>query len=296
MNRRRGCGLPSATTRRERAASPMEAADLLAALPLEDRALWATAFYAGLRRGELRGLRWDDVDLGKGVISVRRSWDDMEGEVAPKSLKGTRTVRITALLRDHLTELRRAPDARASSSCSGLGGPAVHAELHPQAGGEGVGGGEREACREEARAARADRAARGRHTIRHLMFEAGRQPRAHRGLSVTALATMSRALPASFEGHEAEAAGSWTTTSHVPTAVAGSSNSKGARNSAASSTSEERAAFRDWLDRQPPNSSPGRATRSRITANAGTDSRKRTPINKPNGRRECLKCRTGSSA
>jgi integrase len=49
--------LPNGVGRRERAASPSEAAALLAALPQEDRALWATAFYAGLRRGELRGLR-----------------------------------------------------------------------------------------------------------------------------------------------------------------------------------------------------------------------------------------------
>jgi integrase len=34
--------------------------------------LWAVAFYAGLRRGELIGLRWSDVDLAAGVIHVRR--------------------------------------------------------------------------------------------------------------------------------------------------------------------------------------------------------------------------------
>ena len=83
-----------------------EAAALLAALPDADRALWATAFYAGLRRGELRGLRWDDVDLAAGIIHVRRGWDDTTGEVAPKSAKGTRTVPITALLRDDLARLK----------------------------------------------------------------------------------------------------------------------------------------------------------------------------------------------
>ena len=34
-----------------------EAARLLEALPAAERALWATAFYAGLCRGELRALR-----------------------------------------------------------------------------------------------------------------------------------------------------------------------------------------------------------------------------------------------
>ncbi len=47
-------GLPAPAGRRERIASPEEATRLLAALPPEDRALLATALYAGLRRGELR--------------------------------------------------------------------------------------------------------------------------------------------------------------------------------------------------------------------------------------------------
>jgi integrase len=106
INPTSGLRLPNGVGRRERAASPSEAADLLDALPLEDRALWATAFYAGLRRGELRGLRWDDVDLAGGIIAVRRSWDEYEGEISPKSEKSTRQVPITALLRDHLAELK----------------------------------------------------------------------------------------------------------------------------------------------------------------------------------------------
>jgi integrase len=31
--------------------------------------------YAGLRLGELRALRVDDLDLASGVISVERGWD-----------------------------------------------------------------------------------------------------------------------------------------------------------------------------------------------------------------------------
>jgi integrase len=59
--------------RRDRYASPEEAAVLIATVPERDRPLWATAMYAGLRRGELRALRWQDVDLASGVIRVRRS-------------------------------------------------------------------------------------------------------------------------------------------------------------------------------------------------------------------------------
>ena len=96
--------LPAANGRRERVATPAEAETLLAALPVEDRALWATAFYAGLRRGELRALRCSDVDLSGNVLHVSRSWDDAEGPVEPKSEKGTRTVPVASVLRRLLLE------------------------------------------------------------------------------------------------------------------------------------------------------------------------------------------------
>lgn len=94
--------LPSPGAARERVASPAEAAVLLAALPEEDRAVWATALYGGLRRGELRALRVEDVDLAAGVIRVVRGWDDVEGPIEPKSRKGTREVPVSATLREIL--------------------------------------------------------------------------------------------------------------------------------------------------------------------------------------------------
>jgi hypothetical protein len=51
---------------RERFASPDEAAKLIEAVPDADRAIWATAMYAGLRRGELQALHVKDVDLATG--------------------------------------------------------------------------------------------------------------------------------------------------------------------------------------------------------------------------------------
>lgn len=36
-------------------------------------ARWAIALSLGLRQGEVLGLRWEDVDLGRGIIKVRRS-------------------------------------------------------------------------------------------------------------------------------------------------------------------------------------------------------------------------------
>jgi integrase len=79
---------------------------LLTALPEPERALWATALYAGLRRGELRALQWGDVDLATGVIHVRRAMDIRGSIIAPKSAAGTRTMPIAKVLRTYLAAHR----------------------------------------------------------------------------------------------------------------------------------------------------------------------------------------------
>ena len=105
VNPTAGLELPAVRGSRDRIASPTEAKRLLEALD-QDRALWATAMYAGLRLGELRALDWDAVDLARGVIEVRRSWDAVEGPIEPKSRAGRRSVPVAAALRLHLAEDR----------------------------------------------------------------------------------------------------------------------------------------------------------------------------------------------
>lgn len=56
----------------------------MVALPVSDRPIWATAFYAGLRRGELQALQPSDVDLASSEITVNRSWDQYEPEAAKR--------------------------------------------------------------------------------------------------------------------------------------------------------------------------------------------------------------------
>jgi integrase len=97
-----GLSLPAVRGRRERVARPEEARALIAALPDGDRALWATALYAGLRRGELQALRWSDVDLDAGLIRVERSFDQKAGPIEPKSRSGRRRVPLVGTLRAEL--------------------------------------------------------------------------------------------------------------------------------------------------------------------------------------------------
>jgi len=110
-NPTKGLTLPAVRGRRDRIARPQEAAALIEALELADRAIYATALYAGLRRGELRGLRWKDVDFERSLIRVERAWDDRAGEIEPKSRAGRRRVPLAGPLRSVLAEhrLSRAP-------------------------------------------------------------------------------------------------------------------------------------------------------------------------------------------
>lgn len=105
FNPTEGIDVPTGKTQRpRRIVHPAEAAALLGALPSEDRPVWATAFYAGLRRGELQALRCMDIDLGGNLIHVCKGWDQVAGEIEPKSEAGKRTIPILAVLRDQLDE------------------------------------------------------------------------------------------------------------------------------------------------------------------------------------------------
>jgi integrase len=115
-----GLQLAAVRGRRERFASPEQAEKLIAALPSEDRAIWATAMFAGLRRGELMALRVEDVDLATGVIRVERGWDPVDGVIPLKSHAGRRRVPVASILRDPLLDHLAARGAAARPSCSEL--------------------------------------------------------------------------------------------------------------------------------------------------------------------------------
>jgi integrase len=79
--------------------------------PLEgcplDVAIWACAFFAGLRLGEIAALDWSAVDFDENVIHVRRQWDQRRKVMKPPKGKKLRDVPMLEVLREILLEYRR---------------------------------------------------------------------------------------------------------------------------------------------------------------------------------------------
>ena len=64
--------------------------------------------WAGLRKGEACALRWEDIDLEKGIIHVRRAWDPVHAVIKDtKTVAGQRDVPIFAKLREALESQRK---------------------------------------------------------------------------------------------------------------------------------------------------------------------------------------------
>jgi len=81
---------------------------------------WLLFLTRGFRRGELAGLRWSDVDLDAGRVSIRRTRVMVDGKAAdstPKTAAGTRTVPLDAVLVAAL----KAHAARQGDECKAAG-------------------------------------------------------------------------------------------------------------------------------------------------------------------------------
>lgn len=109
--------------------APAEAAIVLATAEGDDyEALWRLAITTGLRRGEMLGLRWTDVDWERSTITIRQTLVRGPGGALipsePKSERGRRTIALSMidlrLLRQQQTRQKEWRMAAARWEESGL--------------------------------------------------------------------------------------------------------------------------------------------------------------------------------
>src|SRR5262249_10530654 len=81
-----------------------EIRSIIAHLTDRYRPLILTAIFTGLRASDLRGLRWEDVDLKRGILSVTQRADRYNTIGKPKSASGHRDVPLPPLLVNTLRE------------------------------------------------------------------------------------------------------------------------------------------------------------------------------------------------
>jgi integrase len=81
-----------------------------AAKPTRLYALFVMALFMGLRRGELLGLKWEDIDWAESTVEIRRTLQRVDGAlqaVTPKTRKSRRTVPLIELCSEALRSHRR---------------------------------------------------------------------------------------------------------------------------------------------------------------------------------------------
>ena len=68
--------------------------------------MYYTELATGLRRGELLGLKWSDIDFNLGVIMVQRQVTRIDGEIVEAPLKTKNSYRNISISRDTIEVLK----------------------------------------------------------------------------------------------------------------------------------------------------------------------------------------------
>lgn len=84
--------------------TPQEMAALIAAIPPRWRPLLLTAIFTGMRASELRGLRWQDVDIQGARVHVRQRADCYKHIGMPKSRSSQRAIPLPPIVVNTLRE------------------------------------------------------------------------------------------------------------------------------------------------------------------------------------------------
>lgn len=84
---------PPTTHKNKRAALTLEQAQAALAVAGDD-ARWWLGLFCGMRQGEVLGLRWQDIDLDRGILAITQTLQTADGDLVfgtPKSDAGSRS-------------------------------------------------------------------------------------------------------------------------------------------------------------------------------------------------------------
>lgn len=100
--------LPRQAPTKERRALTREQVRWILDTPSRGRLAALLAVFAGLRRGEMTALTWQDIDFDRNLIRVNKAWDFKRNQLkATKTAAGMRTVPLTEPLRTELWQVRQ---------------------------------------------------------------------------------------------------------------------------------------------------------------------------------------------
>ena len=108
--------------------TPTEVRAIIGALDGQWRPLLITTIFTGMRSSELRGLRWQDVDLEGRSINVSQRADEYGVIGRPKTEAGERTIPVPPIVTNTLREWRLICPRRDTSQVDAAGNPVR--ELH----------------------------------------------------------------------------------------------------------------------------------------------------------------------
>jgi integrase len=110
--------VPKASAREQVILSPDQIATILRETTDERiRLMVMIGVCTGMRRGEILGLRWNDVDLAHGILAIRHSLVDTGRRVVskePKTATGSRPLMMPSVLTEFLRDHRRVQRERKS--------------------------------------------------------------------------------------------------------------------------------------------------------------------------------------
>ena len=101
-------------TKAKKAISPEKVHELIAQLDPTDphECAYLLAVTLGLRRGEICGLSWRDIDFERNIVDVSHSYDNLGNLKGTKTKAGMRLLPLSPVTRDALLKMKEAQAAQ----------------------------------------------------------------------------------------------------------------------------------------------------------------------------------------